>query len=83
MPDYLSNYPSIGKSVERSIVEDVDTFWPVKVGGHGVVRFLSFGGQDLLNQANRFWRHSLVKELTGNLKAYLKTCGKAVPLNNL
>ena len=89
MPDYLSNDPSIAKGVERSIVKDVDTFWPVEVGVHDVVRFVSayprklLWGHALLNQVDRFWGHSLVKVLTGNLKAYLKTCGKAVPLNNL
>ena len=71
MPDYLSNDPSIAKGVERSIAKDVDTFWPVEVGAHDVVRFVSLPsktalGHDLLDQVDRSWRHSLVKVLTGS-----------------
>ena len=48
MPDYLSNGPSIAKGVERSIVKDVDTFRPVEVGVHDVVRFVSLPSKTAL-----------------------------------
>ena len=49
MPDYLSNDPSIAKGVERSIAKDVDTFfWPVEVGVHDVVRFVSLPSKTAL-----------------------------------
>ena len=48
MPDYLSNDSSIAKGVERSIVKDVDTFWPVEVGVHDVVRFVSLPSKTAL-----------------------------------
>ena len=48
MPDYLSNDPSIAKGVEQSIVKDVDTFWPVEVGVHDVVRFVSLPSKTAL-----------------------------------
>ena len=87
MPDYPSNDPSIAKSVERSIAKDVDAFWPVvhsrssrcQVVCEFTLEIKLIWGHDLLNQVDRFCRHSLVKVLTGNLKTHLKTCGKAVP----
>ena len=48
MPDYLSNDSSIAKGVERSIAKDVDTFWPVEVGVHDVVRFVSLPSKTAL-----------------------------------
>ena len=48
MPDYLSNDPSIAKGVEQSIVKDVDTFLPVEVGVHDVVRFVSLPSKTAL-----------------------------------
>ena len=48
MPDYLSNDPSIAKGVEQSIAKDVDTFWPVVVGVHDVVRFVSLPSKTAL-----------------------------------
>ena len=48
MPDFLNNDPSIAKGVERLIVKDVDTFWPVEVGVHDVVRFVSLPSKTAL-----------------------------------